>query len=806
MNSDSDNPNLTTETTNNIKFEDVFNIDDIQRLQDLFSDASGIASIITHPDGTPITKPSNFCRLCNDIIRKTKKGLSHCVQSDSMIGRYNPSGAILWPCLSAGLWDARASITVGGKHLANWLIGQVRNDALDEEKMVQYADEIGVDREDFLKSYHEVPVMSIEQFDKLAKMLFAFAKELSEKGYNNLILKNQIIERDNSIKLLHENEIKYRELVNNSPDAIAIYALGKIVFVNNECLSLMGASVPEDLIGKPVMDFIHPDYRTLVIERMKSATIEGTVLPLIEEKFVRLDGSVIDVEVKAMPIRLDNRPAVQLIVRNIAERKKAVEALVKLEKAISTSGEAIFLTDCEGVFSFVNPAFTNLYGFTPEEIIGKATPRIIKSGALSKSVYDYFWQNLLNGDEVKGELINKRKDGTLINIDGSATPIKDDKNNIIGFLGIQHDITERKQAEEMLKEQTDAMEAAVDGLAILNAEGNYIYINKSHVQIYGYDNASELIGTSWRVLYNTEELQRFDQEIFPELNQKGHYQGRAIGLRKNGSIFHQALSLTSLGNGGMICTVRDITDQKQAEQELIAAKEKAEESDRLKTAFLNNISHEIRTPFNGILGFLSLLQDDELLGKERDEYIGIINQSADRLMNTINEIVEISQIQAKKTEVTLAETSISTLTGDLLNRFGNDATKQGLEFIIKNNLPSGIENISTDSSKLNTILSNLINNALKFTKSGSIILGICMNNNYLEFFVKDTGIGIPESQKRAIFERFIQADVSRTRQFEGLGLGLSIAKFYVEMLGGQIWLESEEGKGSTFIFTLPFIR
>lgn len=192
MNSDANNTKLTAETTHNIIFEDVFNIDDIQRLQDLFSDASGVASIITHPDGTPITKPSNFCRLCNDIIRNTDKGLSHCFQSDAMIGRYNPSGPILWPCLSAGLWDAGASITVGGKHIANWLIGQVRNDALDEEKMVQYADEIGVDREEFLKALHEVPVMSIEQFDKLAKMLFAFAKELSEKGYNNLLLKNRL--------------------------------------------------------------------------------------------------------------------------------------------------------------------------------------------------------------------------------------------------------------------------------------------------------------------------------------------------------------------------------------------------------------------------------------------------------------------------------------------------------------------------------------------------------------------------------------------------------------------------------------
>ena len=495
-----------------------------------------------------------------------------------------------------------------------------------------------------------------------------------------------ITDRKLSVESLRENEIKYQELVNNSPDAIAIYVKGRIVFVNNECLKLLGASVPEELIGKPVMDFVHPDYRALVIARMKDATAEGTVLPLIDEKFARLDGSIIDVEVKAMSIRLDNKPAVQLIVRDITEKKKARETRAKLEKAIYTSGEAIFLTDREGLFTFVNPAFTKLYGFTSEEIVVKSTPRIIKSGVSDISVYEYFWKTLLNGEEVKGELINKKKDGTLVTIDGSATPIIDEARNIIGFLGIQRDITERKKAE----------------------------------------------------------------------------------------------------------------------QELFSAIEKAEESDRLKTAFLNNISHEIRTPFNGILGFLSLLQDNELPGDERDQYIGIINQSADRLMNTINEIVEISQIQAGKTEVTLAETSISALTGELANRYSKDATKLGLEFIIYNNLPSGLENITTDSGKLNIVLSNLISNSLKFTKTGSIELRISKNIDFLEFSVKDSGIGIPENQKQAIFERFIQADISRTRQFEGLGLGLSIAKYYVEMLGGTIWFESEEGKGSTFHFTLPF--
>jgi PAS domain S-box-containing protein len=494
----------------------------------------------------------------------------------------------------------------------------------------------------------------------------------------------------------------------------------------------------------------------------------------------------------------------QMINHDITDSKKAEKELLKLEKAINNSGEAIFLTDRDGVFTFVNPAFTALYGFSLDETVDKVTPRILKSGATDKSVYDYFWQTLLKGDEVKGDLINKKKDGTLININGSATPIFDNKNKIIGFLGIQHDITERKQAEEKLREQADAMEATVDGLAILNEEGIYTYVNMSHALIYGYKNGSELIGKSWRTLYAAEELQRFDQEIFPELNQKGHYLGRAIGLKEDGKMFYQELSLTSLENGGLICTVRDITDQKQAEQELINAKDKAEESDRLKTAFLNNISHEIRTPFNGILGYLSVIQDDLLTSKERDEYITYINQCAYRLMNTINDLVEISQIQAGQIKLSVQETNKIKLTEDLLDRFEMEIKINGLEFSITNNIPTSVVFINTDYIKLKTILSNLIGNAIKFTKKGSIALEINLKGGFFEFSVKDTGIGIAKSKQQFIFDRFNQADNSVARQFEGLGLGLSITKSYVEVLGGNIWLESDEGQGSCFYFTIPY--
>jgi ligand-binding sensor protein len=195
---------MTMGAFSKIQFHDIFNLVDIQHYQDLFSDATGVASIITLPNGTPITNPSNFSRLCNNIIRKTEKGCANCYQSDSVIGRYNPSGPVVQSCLSGGLWDAGASITVGGKHIANWLIGQVRNIDIDDQHMMKYADEIGADKTVFMEALKEVPVMSVSMFNKISKMLFAFANEISEKAYNNWQLKIQISERTQTELLLNE--------------------------------------------------------------------------------------------------------------------------------------------------------------------------------------------------------------------------------------------------------------------------------------------------------------------------------------------------------------------------------------------------------------------------------------------------------------------------------------------------------------------------------------------------------------------------------------------------------------------------
>jgi hypothetical protein len=273
-------------------------------------------------------------------------------------------------------------------------------------------------------------------------------------------------------------------------------------------------------------------------------------------------------------------------------------------------------------------------------------------------------------------------------------------------------------------------------------------------------------------------------------------------------------------------------------EELVIAKEHAEESDRLKSAFLANMSHEIRTPMNGILGFAGLLKEPKLTGEEQKEYIAIIEKSGARMLNIINDIITISKVESGQMNILVSETNVNEQIEFIYTFFKPEAEKKGLQLHFKNSLTSKEALIKTDKEKIYSILTNLVKNAIKYSDNGAVEIGYnlvetqdlasqkqqledkqadshpgapvetqnlaSLQSRQLKFYVKDTGIGIPVDRQAAVFDRFVQADIGDKRAFQGAGLGLSISKAYVEMLGGRIWLESEEGKGSTFYFTIPY--
>lgn len=376
-----------------------------------------------------------------------------------------------------------------------------------------------------------------------------------------------------------------------------------------------------------------------------------------------------------------------------------------------------------------------------------------------------------------------------------------------------------KQREEQYRILVEGMN---EGLMLSDNDDTIIFINQQTCKITGFL-SEELIGKSChKTLFDSENgkmileknklRQQGIKDIYEiELTRKTRDK---IWIRCSGSpVYDNAGNVT-----GSVGVFENIDDQKKAEDErnkltelLIKSKEKAEESDRLKSAFLANISHEIRTPMNGILGFAELLKIPKLAPEVQEHYIDVIEKSGNRMLNIINDIVDISKIEAGQMNVHLEETNVNQLLRDLYVFFTPEANSKGLKLSVRTDLPDENSIIQTDHTKLAQILTNLIKNALKFTLEGSIEFGYnsleeTLHAMSLKFYVKDTGAGIPKDQTNMIFERFRQGSILLTRAYEGAGLGLSISKAFVEMLGGRIWVESETGKGSVFFFELPLIK
>jgi len=351
----------------------------------------------------------------------------------------------------------------------------------------------------------------------------------------------------------------------------------------------------------------------------------------------------------------------------------------------------------------------------------------------------------------------------------------------------------------------------IDEVFWLRTDSEMIYVSPSFEKIWGvpcqaiYENPQIFAD----IIHPEDKL--VVHEIFQtnEFKEKGLFNYEYRIIRSDNQVrWINAKTVPIIDESGQIIKrvgiAADITEKYQTVQELIQAKEHAEESDRLKSAFLANMSHEIRTPMNGILGFSELLKEPGLTGEKQQEYIKIIEKSGKRMLNIINDIIDISKIEANLMEVDIKECNINEKIEFIDIFFKPQVDEKGLQLHFQNTLPTKEAIIRTDNEKVYSILTNLVKNAIKYSNEGAIELGYIKKGEILEFYVKDAGIGIPEDRLSAIFERFVQADISDKMARQGAGLGLSISKAYVEMLGGKIWVESEEGNGSTFYFTLPY--
>jgi PAS domain S-box-containing protein len=622
------------------------------------------------------------------------------------------------------------------------------------------------------------------------------------------------------------------------------------------------------LLNQDDFDIILADYHLPSFDALSALNVRNQICPgtpficvsgyIGEEKAIELmKQGANDYVLKDRPQRLPF--AINRALKEVKEKeiKRNFETqLRKLSSAVDQSPASVVITDTFGNIEYVNKKFCQITGYSQEESMGK-NPRILKSGHHDKNFYENMWKAILSGKEWEGEMINKKKNGELYWEHASIAPILADNGAIAHFVAVKEDISERIKSDQIQQviysiSNTALSSVGLDELIrIVGVElGNLLDTTNFYIAFYQEDSGmfSTSFGKdekdqidSWPaersasglIIKYQQSLLAYDTDIarlvdageidmigtpskvwlgVPLLENKRIFGVLVVQNYENRNAYKEKdkVMLEFIAQEISLAILR-----KKAERDLIAALWKAEESDRLKSAFLNNLSHEIRTPMNGILGFSDLLKEPGLSGDQQQEYIRIIEMSGARMLNIINDIVDISKIEAGIYTLNISETNVNRKIENIYQFFKREIGIKGVQLSFKNGLSYEDATIFTDSEKLDAILSNLVKNAVKYTDSGSIEFGYSLvetlhatslpaTSPHLHFFVKDTGIGIAGPRQEAVFERFIQADISDTKAYQGAGLGLSISKAFVEMLGGTIWLESEENKGTTVFFTIPY--
>ena len=573
----------------------------------------------------------------------------------------------------------------------------------------------------------------------------------------------------------------------------------------------------DEFIGMKVERIRAPE--TLLQLQIALKNLNDNESATFETIHMRKDNSTFPVEISSRVVMIEGSKYYQTIGRDITERKRIENTLMESEdrfrKIFEESPFSMLMTGKDFGIIRANISFCKLIGYQEEEL-------------KSFTFRNFTHPEYIDNDEISllrliaGELpvyhTEKRyirKDGSVIWGSTTVSIIRNKNEDVQFFLVMIEDITLRKKASAELDNSVSLLKAAFesteDGLLVVDASGKTVQYNQKFTDMWniprkilltGEDNKlldyvkSELVNPETfldkiKQLYSKPDETSFD---LLEFRDKRYFERYSQPQKING------ISV------GRVWSFRDITKRKRTEADLISAKEKAEESDRLKTAFLHNVSHEIRTPMNAIIGFSTLLNEPDLSEEERRQYIDIIFQSGSQLLSIINDIVDIANVESGQAKVNLTEFNLNSKLKKLNEQFSIIGKQNNIKIILSMSLPDDASVINTDSTKLIQILSNLISNSVKFTKNGQIDFGYVLKDEFLEFFVIDTGIGIASEYHSRIFDRFFQIDNTVSRQYSGTGLGLSICKGYVDILGGVIKVESESGKGTKFLFTIPFFR
>ena len=519
-------------------------------------------------------------------------------------------------------------------------------------------------------------------------------------------------------------------------------------------------------------------------------------------------GESFAVSVHVSVIQLENGPNLQFVIRDITERKKFVMELEINKKVLDTTTDGFWLADGQGNILMTNQAYSTLVGFSTEELQHMHISQLDATEASREEVLAHVKRVIERGSD-QFKTLHRHKDGHLIDIEVTTSYLKESQQ----FAVFSRDITERKQAEEALRDSEEMLRGLFDlsslGFAFADMSGRFLLFNEPFRQICGYPEEELKCLDYWKLTphkYLADE--QLQMETFLRTGRFGPYEKEYI--RKDGSLVPirlTGMSITRKGGDKYIWTiVEDITLEKLREEELLSAIELTEAASKAKSTFLSTMSHELRTPMNGIMGMAQLLQMPDLSEAERQEFTTTLLDSGHEMLAMITSILEYAAIESNPGVLRLEVCTPGSIVSDCGLLMRHLAEKKGLTLEISTQEIDG-HVYTLDSSRLHQMLQTLLENAVKFTEAGHIriearVLGTEGNTAELEFAVVDTGIGIPVGNHDLVFEAFTQVDGSSNRKFGGAGLGLATVKRLAQLMKGSVGVESEEGKGSRFWFTL----
>jgi len=642
----------------------------------------------------------------------------------------------------------------------------------------------------------------------------SYIKQVEEASQNLLIGSKKITQAEDA---LQESQRQLNTLINNLPGLVYKFradSIWSMDYVSDKSIIITGYK-PEQLIKDRDVSYynlIHQDDKQKIFEQLQKAIEERKPYQLIYriktasgyDKWVWEQGTGIFNESN------DELMALEGFITDVTEQKSFEDKLNLQSNALEATANGIIITDKDGLVVWVNSAFTKLTGFSIKEVLGKKT-NFLKSGKHLPEFYSYLWNKISLGETWIGEIINKRKDGSLYTEEMTITPVKSAAGEISYYIAIKQDITERKHAEEALRESENRFrglyENATIGLYRSSIDGDILMANPTLLKILGAERFDVLQNIKADNIYVEPERRKTFQK---ELELKGRIFGfeskwhRIDGLQ----IFVRESARAINDEDGNILyfegTVEDITGKKKVEEEIIYAKERAEKSDRLKSEFLAQMSHEIRTPLNVILNFSSILKEElqSLVDEDLKSSFDIIDMEGKRIMRTVELILNMSELQTGNYLFHSTSVNLSKILQKLHNDFEPLASAKRI--LLEVNLLEKDVVLTGDEYSINQIFYHLMDNAVKYTNTGKVCVNVNKSAaNHIYIDVIDTGIGIDDEYFNMLFTPFTREERGYTRNYEGNGLGLALVKRYCELNNAEIKVISQKGKGSTFRVVLP---